>query len=84
MISYPDNDYRNYLEHGWKKHKYIAIKNGRYVYPKKDDAETNRPRGREKNVSLDSDGNIKQGTVKKGKRLSLIKKLGNILNRPFK
>lgn len=36
---YPENDYRNYLEHSakgthWKKgHKYIAIKNGKYIYP---------------------------------------------------
>lgn len=36
---YPENDYRSYLEHSakgthWKNgHKYIAIKNGRYIYP---------------------------------------------------
>lgn len=36
---YPENDYRNYLEHSakgthWKKgHKYIAIKNGKHIYP---------------------------------------------------
>lgn len=36
--SYPQNDYRYYLQHSakgttWGKHKYIAIKNGRYIYP---------------------------------------------------
>ena len=35
---YPTNDYRDYLEHSargqtWKNHKYIAIRNGRYIYP---------------------------------------------------
>lgn len=36
---YPENDYRSYLAHSakgshWKNgHKYIAIKNGRYIYP---------------------------------------------------
>lgn len=40
MSIYPDNDYRSYLAHSakgthWKNgHKYIAIKNGRYIYPK--------------------------------------------------
>ena len=37
-MNYPENDYRNYLEHSskgqrWKKHKYLAIINGRYIYP---------------------------------------------------
>lgn len=38
---YPENDYRYFLEHSskgthWKKgHKYIAIVNGRYIYPAK-------------------------------------------------
>lgn len=38
-MSYPDNDWRDYLEHSskgthWKKgHKYVAIVNGRYIYP---------------------------------------------------
>lgn len=38
---YPENDYRSYLMHGtkgkhwtWAKHKYLAVKNGRYIYPK--------------------------------------------------
>lgn len=35
---YPENDYRSYLMHSakgqtWANHKYIAIKNGRYIYP---------------------------------------------------
>lgn len=36
---FPENDYRSYLQHSakgshWKSgHKYIAIKNGRYIYP---------------------------------------------------
>lgn len=38
MSNYPENDYRNYLEHSqkgstWKDHKYIDIINGRYIYP---------------------------------------------------
>lgn len=39
-MSYPDNDYRDYLEHSskgkrWPKHKYLYIDaNGNYVYPK--------------------------------------------------
>ena len=36
LTGYPANDYRDYIEHSagpWKKHKYIAIRNGRYIYP---------------------------------------------------
>ena len=37
-MSYPQNDFRDYLEHSakgqkWKNHKYIEIRNGRYIYP---------------------------------------------------
>ena len=28
-----DEDGNTVLKHGWKKHKYLYIKNGRYVYP---------------------------------------------------
>ena len=28
-----DRDGSPYLEHAWKKHKYVAIKNGQYIYP---------------------------------------------------
>ena len=34
-VNYPDNDYRDYLEHSagqWLHHKYLYIKNGRYYY----------------------------------------------------
>ena len=39
LTNYPENDWRDYLSHSykgttWGKHKYIAIKNGRYIYPK--------------------------------------------------
>lgn len=35
---FPENDYRDYLEHSargqrWRNHKYIDIVNGRYIYP---------------------------------------------------
>lgn len=36
MNTYPQNDYREYIEHSagpWKKHKYIAKRDGRYIYP---------------------------------------------------
>ena len=37
-MSYPQNDFRDYLEHSakgqtWKDHKYIRKENGRYIYP---------------------------------------------------
>lgn len=32
-IIYIDRDGSPYLEHAWKKHKYIAIKKGQYIYP---------------------------------------------------
>ena len=28
-----DEDGNTVLRHGWKKHKYLYIKNGKYVYP---------------------------------------------------
>lgn len=28
-----DEDGNTVLKHGWKKHKYLYIKNGKYVYP---------------------------------------------------
>ena len=28
-----DEDGNTVLKHGWKNHKYLYIKNGRYVYP---------------------------------------------------
>ena len=36
--TFPQNDWRSYLEHSakgqvWKNHKYIEIRNGRYIYP---------------------------------------------------
>lgn len=37
MSNYPENDYRNYLEHSlgeWKVHKYIQKIGDRYIYPK--------------------------------------------------
>lgn len=57
--SFPDNDYRNYLEHGtkgkrwtWKNHKYTDIVNGVYVYAKdkikKYKAERKRKKGLKK------------------------------------
>ena len=36
LTGYPTNDYRDYIEHSagpWKKHKYIAKRDGRYIYP---------------------------------------------------
>lgn len=53
MYDYPENDYRSYLQHSskgtkWKDHKYIAIKNGRYIYPSKSGAGTNAKGGWEK------------------------------------
>ena len=33
MTYYPENDYRSYLCHDWNNHKYVAIRNGRYIYP---------------------------------------------------
>lgn len=56
---YPDNDYRYYLRHSakgttWGDHKYIAIENGRYIYPedvKRSGIGSNRPRGRQVNVT---------------------------------
>lgn len=35
-MNYPDNDYRDYLEHSWgewKQHKYLYKKGNRYYYP---------------------------------------------------
>jgi hypothetical protein len=51
MGIYPENDYRNYLEHSakgktWSNHKYVAIKNGRYIYPSTTSSKSSRPRGR--------------------------------------
>ena len=53
---WPENDYRYFLEHAsgrkWKKHKYIAIKNGRYIYPSdKSTKSTNYGKG---NVNLNN------------------------------
>lgn len=47
--------YKKYLEHSakgqtWGKHKYIAIKNGRYIYPEDLQKGGSRPVGRERNV----------------------------------
>lgn len=50
---YPENDYREYLQHGtkgkhwtWEDHKYISKKDGRYIYPEasstKDKLKANR------------------------------------------
>ena len=56
--SYPDNDYRYYLQHSakgttWGDHKYIAIENGRYIYPEdvKRFGGAGRPRGRQRNIT---------------------------------
>ena len=148
---YPENDFRNYLEHSakgthWKKgHKYIAIKNGKYIYPEdlksgrsglysaqsrkfdlndnssvtrsgggsnsvevkpknlkarpggtsatdeiKQEGPTfaNRPRGHKRKTvftknSKSKKWNAQTATVKKGKKLNLHTKVGNVLNRPF-
>ena len=42
MNTYPENDWRNYLEHSSRSHKYISRKRGKggkwyYVYPSKTD-----------------------------------------------
>lgn len=47
--------YKKHLEHSakgqtWGKHKYIAIKNGRYIYPEDLQKGGSRPVGRERNV----------------------------------
>ena len=86
--NYPTNDFRDYLAHKWKKHKYIAIINGRYIYPgdktdEASDANSNKKFGRSRKKNVQT-GNT--GTVKKGEKLRLGKKLGigSLLGRPLK
>lgn len=91
---YPENDYRNYLEHSakgthWKKgHKYIAIKNGKYIYPEdvkrssgpvqanyvyeKPGEVNGRPRGHARKIDYDN-----LWSVEKGNALGRKKKVGN-------
>ena len=57
LTEFPANDYRSYLAHSakgqtWKQHKYIAIRNGRYIYPKDNKHVSGRIRYGRGNIDL--------------------------------
>lgn len=89
---HPENDWRDYLEHSargqkWARHKYIAIENGRYIYPKEEYTKgpvqpnyviedpgkvKNRPRGHGRKIDYDN-----LWSVEKGNALNRKKRVGN-------
>lgn len=67
MNVFNESIYKSHLEHStkgqtWSKHKYIAIKNGRYIYPEDLQKGGSRPVGRERNV-LPGKMEVKKGAV---------------------
>ena len=83
-MSYPDNDYRNYIAHSakgqkWSNHKYLYIDaNGNYVYPEDQKPGASKFRSRQVRYTWQTmagpTGEVKtfkkHGTVRKGNRVA--------------
>lgn len=81
-MSYPQNDFRDYLEHSvkgqtWKNHKYIRKENGRYIYP--EDVRVNDSSLRNRRNAMEMP--IVNAKVKR-KKSKLGNVLGRLINRP--